>query len=109
MAEGYARATGRPALVNLHAASGSGNAMGALTNAHYGHIPMVILAGQQVRRTVGQETMLASADASMLPAPLVKYFARAAGRRGRAAHALAGGVRDLRPAARAGLRFGPAR
>lgn len=73
MAEGYARATGRPALVNIHAASGSGNAMGALTNAHYGHIPMVILAGQQVRRTVGQETMLASADASALPAPLVKY------------------------------------
>lgn len=73
MADGYARATGRPALVNLHAASGSGNAMGALTNARYGHTPMVILAGQQVRRTVGQETMLASADAATLPAPLVKY------------------------------------
>ncbi|MGO2112470.1 MAG: benzoylformate decarboxylase [Pseudoclavibacter sp.] len=73
MAEGYARVTGRPALVNLHAASGSGNGMGALTNAHYGHVPMVILAGQQVRRTVGQETMLASADASRLPDPLVKY------------------------------------
>ncbi|HKT56337.1 MAG TPA: benzoylformate decarboxylase [Microbacterium sp.] len=73
MAEGYARATGRPALVNLHAASGTGNAMGALTNAHYGHIPMVVLAGQQVRRTVGQETMLASVDAAMLPMPLVKY------------------------------------
>jgi benzoylformate decarboxylase len=73
MAEGYARATGNPALVNLHAASGSGNAMGALTNAHSGHIPMVILAGQQVRRTVGQEAMLASKDASILPAPLVKY------------------------------------
>lgn len=73
MAEGYARATGRPALIILHAASGSGNAMGALTNARYGHTPMVILAGQQVRRTVGQETMLASADAATLPAPLVKY------------------------------------
>ncbi|GGA65862.1 benzoylformate decarboxylase [Pseudoclavibacter endophyticus] len=73
MAEGYARVTGRPALVNLHAASGSGNGMGALTNAHYGHVPMVVLAGQQVRRTVGQETMLASADAALLPAPLVKY------------------------------------
>ncbi|WP_242703516.1 benzoylformate decarboxylase [Arthrobacter sp. D5-1] len=73
MAEGYARVTGRPALVNLHAASGTGNAMGALTNARYGHIPMVILAGQQVRRTVGQETMLASADAASLPLPLVKY------------------------------------
>lgn len=33
MADGYAQATGRPMLVNLHAASGSGNAMGALTNA----------------------------------------------------------------------------
>ena len=73
MAEGYARATGRPALVNLHAASGSGNGMGALTNAHYGHVPLVVLAGQQVRRTVGQETMLANVDASTLPAPLVKY------------------------------------
>ena len=73
MAEGYARATGRPTLVNLHAASGSGNGMGALTNAHYGHVPLVVLAGQQVRRTVGQETMLANVDASTLPAPLVKY------------------------------------
>ncbi|AZL06789.1 benzoylformate decarboxylase [Brevibacterium aurantiacum] len=73
MAEGFARATGRPVLVNLHAASGSGNGMGALTNAHYGHVPLVVLAGQQVRRTVGQETMLASADAATLPTPLVKY------------------------------------
>ena len=73
MAEGYARATGRPALVNLHAASGSGNGMGALTNAHYGHVPLVVLAGQQVRRTVGQEAMLANVDAATLPAPLVKY------------------------------------
>lgn len=73
MAEGWARATGSPALVNLHAASGSGNAMGALTNAHYGHTPMVILAGQQVRRTVGQETMLANVDAAKLPEPLVKF------------------------------------
>jgi benzoylformate decarboxylase len=73
MAEGYARATGRAAFVNLHAASGTGNAMGALTNAYYGHIPLVILAGQQVRRTVGQETMLASKDAASLPVPLVKH------------------------------------
>src|SRR5699024_7754508 len=73
MAEGYARITGQPALVNLHAASGSGNAMGALTNAHYGHIPMVILAGQQVRRTVGQEAFLGNIDAATLPQPLVKY------------------------------------
>lgn len=73
MAEGYSRATGEPALVNLHAASGSGNAMGALTNARSGNVPLVVIAGQQVRRTVGQETMLSNTDAATLPAPLVKY------------------------------------
>lgn len=30
MADGYAQATGRPSLVNLHAAAGTGNAMGNL-------------------------------------------------------------------------------
>lgn len=73
MAEGYCRATGRPALINLHAGSGTGNAMGALTNAHYANIPLVILAGQQVRRTVGQETMLANVDAAALTKPLTKH------------------------------------
>lgn len=73
MADGYAQATGQPVLVSLHAASGSGNAMGALTNAHYSHSPLVLLAGQQVRRTVGQEVMLSNVDATLLPRPLVKY------------------------------------
>lgn len=73
LAEGYHRASGEVALVNLHAASGSGNAMGALTNSRYGHVPVVVLAGQQVRRTVGQEVMLSNVDAAALPQPLVKY------------------------------------
>jgi thiamine pyrophosphate-dependent acetolactate synthase large subunit-like protein len=34
MADGYAQATGRPALVNLHAAAGRGNAMGNLKCSH---------------------------------------------------------------------------
>lgn len=73
MADGYAQSTGNPVLVSLHAASGTGNAMGALTNAHYSHSPLVLLAGQQIRRTVGQEVMLSNVDASILPRPLVKY------------------------------------
>jgi benzoylformate decarboxylase len=73
MADGYAQATGRPVFVNLHAASGTGNAMGALTNAHYAHSPLVILAGQQIRSTVGQEAMLSNVDAALLTRPLVKY------------------------------------
>lgn len=55
MADGYAQATGRPALVNLHAASGSGNAMGALTNAVSSRTPLVVMAGQQVRPAIGLE------------------------------------------------------
>lgn len=75
MADGYAQATGRPVLVNLHAASGTGNAMGALTNAAYSRSPLVLLAGQQVRGVVGMEGMLASVDAPALTRPLTGYSA----------------------------------
>jgi glyoxylate carboligase len=47
MADGYAQATGRPSLVNLHAAAGTGNAMGNLINTQTGHVPVVITSGQQ--------------------------------------------------------------
>ena len=51
MADGYAQARGGAAFVNLHAAAGTGNAMGALTNSVYSHSPLIITAGQQVRST----------------------------------------------------------
>ncbi|MEU6023206.1 thiamine pyrophosphate-binding protein [Micromonospora sp. NPDC047134] len=73
MADGYAQARRGPALVNLHAAAGTGNAMGQLTNSVYSHSPLVVTAGQQVRSTVGQEVMLANMDAAALPRPLVKW------------------------------------
>ncbi|MGC5703058.1 benzoylformate decarboxylase [Pseudomonas sp. NFXW11] len=73
MADGFALASGGPALVNLHAAAGTGNGMGALTNAWYSHSPLVITAGQQVRSMVGVEAMLANVDAAQLPKPLVKW------------------------------------
>ncbi|MDI3387790.1 benzoylformate decarboxylase [Streptomyces sp. B-S-A8] len=78
MADGYAQATGRPVLVNLHAASGSGNAMGALTNAVASRTPLVVLAGQQVRPAIGPEANLASVDASALMKPLVGWAAEPA-------------------------------
>ncbi|WP_432169378.1 benzoylformate decarboxylase [Streptomyces sp. 1222.5] len=73
MADGYAQATGRPVLVNLHAASGSGNAMGALTNAVSSRTPLVIVAGQQVRPAIGPEANLANVDAPSLMKPLVGW------------------------------------
>ncbi|WNL39049.1 benzoylformate decarboxylase [Halomonas sp. PAMB 3232] len=73
MADGYALASGKPAFVNLHAAAGTGNAMGALTNAWYSHSPLVLTAGQQARSMIGVESMLANVDAPQLPRPLVKW------------------------------------
>ncbi|MGP4016212.1 benzoylformate decarboxylase [Saccharopolyspora sp. 5N708] len=73
MADGYALARGGSALVNLHAAAGTGNALGALTNSVYSHSPLIITAGQQVRSTIGQEVMLANVEAPTLPKPLVKW------------------------------------
>ncbi|MDS0145652.1 benzoylformate decarboxylase [Amycolatopsis sp. CM201R] len=73
MADGYAQATGRPVLVNLHAAAGSGNAMGALTNAVYSRSPLVLTAGQQVRTAIGLEAMLANVEATQLMRPLVAW------------------------------------
>jgi benzoylformate decarboxylase len=78
MADGYALASGKPAFVNLHAAAGTGNGMGALTNAWYSHSPLVISAGQQVRSMIGVEAMLANVEATQLPKPLVKWSAEPA-------------------------------
>jgi benzoylformate decarboxylase len=64
MADGYSLASGEPVFVSLHAAAGSGNAMGALTNAVYSHSPLVVMAGQQVRSTVGQDAELTNVDAA---------------------------------------------
>jgi benzoylformate decarboxylase len=55
MADGFAQANGKPALVNLHSAAGTGNAMGALANAWNSHTPLVITAGQQLRPMIGVE------------------------------------------------------
>jgi benzoylformate decarboxylase len=73
MADGYAQATGRPALVNLHTAPGVGNAMGAIFNAQANHSPLVITAGQQVRAQMTLQANLTNRDATRLPHPLVKW------------------------------------
>lgn len=73
MADGYAQATGCPAFVNLHSAAGTGNAMGALSNAWNSHTPLVITSGQQTREMMGVEALLTNIDATQLPKPLVKW------------------------------------
>lgn len=75
MADGYAQASGRVPLVSLHSAAGTGTSMGVLANTVQSKSPVVVLSGQQVRDMVGQEIMVASAEASSLPRPLTKYSA----------------------------------
>src|SRR4051794_33722169 len=73
IADGYALAGGRPALVNLHTAPGVGNAMGAIFNARANKSPLVITAGQQARSLMTLEALLTNRDAALLPHPLVKW------------------------------------
>lgn len=73
MADGYASATGRPALVNLHTGPGVGNAMGALLNAAANRTPLIVTAGQQTRAMLTMEALLTNVSATTLPQPAVKW------------------------------------
>jgi len=73
MADGYAQASGRPTLVNLHTAPGVGNAMGAVFNAQANKAPLVITAGQQDRSLMTLQANLTNRDAVRMPHPLVKW------------------------------------
>ncbi|MYV98431.1 thiamine pyrophosphate-binding protein [Streptomyces sp. SID3343] len=72
MADGYARATGRPAFVSLHAAAGLANGLVGLLNAGRSRTPLVVTAGQQDRRHLVQDPML-SADLVRLAGAAVKH------------------------------------
>ncbi|HYQ66283.1 thiamine pyrophosphate-binding protein [Actinophytocola sp.] len=58
MADGYARATGRPAFVSLHIAAGLANGLIGLLNAKRSRTPLVVTAGQQDRRHLVEDPML---------------------------------------------------
>jgi benzoylformate decarboxylase len=73
MADGYAQASGGPALVNLHTAPGVGNAMGAIFNAQANHSPLVITAGNQARSLITLQANLTNRDATRMPHPLVRW------------------------------------
>jgi benzoylformate decarboxylase len=73
LADGYAQASARPTLVNLHTAPGVGNAMGAIFNAQANKSPLVITAGQQYRSLMTLQANLTNRDATRMPHPLVKW------------------------------------
>ena len=76
IADGYARASGRPAFVQLHIMPGLGNAMGMLYNSFRSHTPLVIYAGQHPQRGASQEPILAG-DLVRLAQPVTKWAVEA--------------------------------
>jgi len=73
MADGFAQATGRPALLNLHTSAGTGNGMGNIMTAFHNKTPLIITVGQQTREMVVCDPLLTNRDETMLPKPYVKW------------------------------------
>ena len=73
MADGFAHATGKPALLNLHTSAGIGNGMGNIMTAFQNKTPLIITAGQQTREMVLCDPYLTNRDETTLPRPWVKW------------------------------------
>jgi benzoylformate decarboxylase len=58
IAAGYAEATGKPAIVNLHTNPGLAHALGNLYNVHRAGTPLIVTAGQQDTRSMIDEPLL---------------------------------------------------
>lgn len=73
MADGFARASGKPALVNLHSSAGTGHSLGNLFTAFRNNAPVVVTAGQQARSILPHDPFLFAERATEFPRPYVKY------------------------------------
>ena len=72
MADGYAQASGKLAVANLHVAPGLGNAMGMLYDAQKAGAPLLVTAGQHDQSFTFSEPLL-WADLPTIARPLVKW------------------------------------
>ncbi|PRX97093.1 thiamine pyrophosphate-binding protein [Allonocardiopsis opalescens] len=75
IADGYARASGGPALVQLHVGVGLGNGIGMLYQAMRGHSPLVVVAGDAGVRYDAMDAQMA-ADLVAMARPVTKYATR---------------------------------
>jgi benzoylformate decarboxylase len=71
-AMGYARAAGKPGVVNLHVTPGLGHGLSNIFNASRGRVPLLITVGQQHSELVVQEPLLAT-DLARLAEPFTKW------------------------------------
>jgi thiamine pyrophosphate-dependent acetolactate synthase large subunit-like protein len=72
MADGFARATLRPAVVQVHSSPGLGNAIGALYQAYRGHAPLVVIGGDAGIKYQSMDSQMA-ADLVAMAKPVTKW------------------------------------
>jgi benzoylformate decarboxylase len=75
IADGYARATQRPAIVQLHSGVGLGNGVGMLYQAKRGGTPLVVIAGESGIRYDAMDAQMA-ADLVSIARPVTKWATR---------------------------------
>jgi thiamine pyrophosphate-dependent acetolactate synthase large subunit-like protein len=71
-ADGYARATKKPAVVQLHSTPGLGNAIGALYQAKRGHSPLVVIGGDSGIKYQAMDSQMAG-DLVAIAEPVTKW------------------------------------
>jgi acetolactate synthase-1/2/3 large subunit len=72
MADGYARATGKPGVVLVTSGPGATNTITGILTAHMDSVPMVVICGQQTTGNLGLDAFQ-EADVSGISYPLVKH------------------------------------
>jgi|TARA_B110000977_G_scaffold147350_1_gene186742 acetolactate synthase-1/2/3 large subunit len=72
MADGYARATGKPACVLVTSGPGAGNTITGIMTADMDSIPMIVITGQQVTWMLGKDAFQ-EADIFGISMPVVKH------------------------------------
>jgi thiamine pyrophosphate-dependent acetolactate synthase large subunit-like protein len=73
-ADGYARATKKPTLVQVHSGVGLGNSIGALYQAMRGHAPLVVIGGDSGIQYAAMDAQMA-ADLVGMAKPVTKWSA----------------------------------
>ncbi|MBE9170885.1 thiamine pyrophosphate-binding protein [Pleurocapsales cyanobacterium LEGE 06147] len=74
-ADGYARATKKPTIVQLHSGVGLGNGIGMIYQAMRGHAPLVVIAGEAGIKYDAMDAQMA-ADLVSMAKPVTKWATR---------------------------------
>src|SRR5215213_9524224 len=75
IADGYARATQKPTVVQLHSGVGLGNGIGMIYQAKRGNAPLVVIAGESGIRYDSMDAQMA-ADLVSMARPVTKWATR---------------------------------